>query len=156
MQDTLAHEHVSTQDTLAREHISARDMLAREHVSAQGTLAREHVSAQGTLAREHVNTQVTVTCEHVFSSQHTQFSRLLTVSYLSAILIMGLFAVFTRRPKITEIFSSRQLKSDFLFMHNKCFVIFLFFLNFILSFFLNLNTRFDILKTFLLYKIKNV
>ena len=42
------------------------NMLAREHVSMQGTLAREHLSTQGTLTRE-----------HVFSTQGTQFSRLI-------------------------------------------------------------------------------
>ena len=42
----------------------------------QGTLAREHISTQGTLARDHVSTQGTLAREHVFSTQGTQFSRL--------------------------------------------------------------------------------
>ena len=37
----------------------------------QGTLAREYVSAQGTLARE-----------HIFSTQGTQFCRLLEITFL--------------------------------------------------------------------------
>ena len=41
--------------------------MARLHVSTQDTLAREHVVMLGTLARE-----------HVFSTQVTQFSRLIS------------------------------------------------------------------------------
>ena len=50
---------------------------ARKHVSRQGTLAREYVCTRGTLASEQVSTQGTLAREHVFSTQGTQFSRLL-------------------------------------------------------------------------------
>ena len=66
MQGTLACEDVSTEDTLVREYVSTQGTLAREQISTQGTYAREHVSKQGTLTRE-----------HVFSTQGTQFSRLI-------------------------------------------------------------------------------
>ena len=55
-------------------------MLTRKHarhVSTQDTLVREHISTQSTLARENVSTQGTLAREHVFSTQGTQFSRLL-------------------------------------------------------------------------------
>ena len=41
-------------------------MLTGEHVSTQSTLAHEQISTQGTLARD-----------HIFSTQVTQFSRLI-------------------------------------------------------------------------------
>ena len=39
-QETLVHEHVSTQGTLAWQHVCTQDTLVREHVNMQGTLAR--------------------------------------------------------------------------------------------------------------------
>ena len=59
------------QDALAREHVSTK---AHWHVSTQGTLAREHVNTQGTLAHENVSM---LAREYIFSTQGTQFSRLM-------------------------------------------------------------------------------
>ena len=75
-QVTLAREHVSTQGTLELEYVNTQGMLAREHVGTQYTLACEHVKHARPLAREPVSNQGTLAREHTFSTQDTQFSRL--------------------------------------------------------------------------------
>ena len=64
---------------LARWHVSTQGTLAREHVSTQSTLAREHLSTQGMLACEHVSTQGTLALDNFFSTQSTQFSKLIEI-----------------------------------------------------------------------------
>ena len=59
--------------------MSKQDTLAREQVSTQGRLARQRVSTQGMLARQHVSTQGTFAREHVFTTEGTQFSRLINI-----------------------------------------------------------------------------
>ena len=76
MQGTLTREHVSTQGVWARGHVSTQNTLAREQLSTQELLACEHIGTQGMLAREHETTQDTLAREHIFSTQGTQFSRL--------------------------------------------------------------------------------
>ena len=105
----LAREHVSaqgTQGTLARKHACT---LERENASTQGTLAREHVSTQGTLTREHISLRR----EHVFSTQGTQFSRLIYhISYLQCTNEKNEWKFCADRRFLKETYCSSKLQGN--------------------------------------------
>ena len=97
---------------LAREHLSTQGTLAREHVSTQGTLACEHVNAQGMLAREHVSAESTLAREHVFSTQGTQFSRLI-VRTLKHQILNEIFTS-TKTPRTLKYQTSNRFEIKYL------------------------------------------